>query len=141
MSARLVAEFHIDGVPVPQGSKKGFSRPGSTIVQLVDDNKKTLKPWRELVTATTMAAYSGPRVEGPVMLQLVFETVRPVSVKREHPAVKPDVDKLMRAICDAITDAGLWRDDAQVCIAHISKVYAERPGVLVRIGELKEGSK
>lgn len=142
MSARLVCEFYVDGTPIPQGSKKGFSRPGSTFVQIVDDNAKVLKPWREHVTKVAAAAYSGPRVEGAVSMHLVFEFVKPKSVTREHPSVKPDLSKILRAVEDSITDAGnIWRDDAQVVIAYIEKQYAERAGVRVRIGELREGNK
>lgn len=36
----------------------------------------------------------------------------------------PDVSKLLRATEDAITDSGLWRDDARVVIAHVEKTYA-----------------
>jgi crossover junction endodeoxyribonuclease RusA len=140
-----VAEFFVAGIPVPQGSHKGFARPGSSFVQIVDDNKAVLKPWRAAVTAAAIEAHGGrSRVEGAVMLVLEFRFVRPKSVsvkKRPFPTVKPDASKVLRAIEDAITDSGLWRDDAQVVEAHITKVYAERPGVQVRIGEFREEGK
>ncbi len=139
MRAFQVAEFFVPGAPVPQGSKKGFARGGR--VQLVDDNANVLGPWRATVTAIARAKYLGPMVEGPVLLICEFAFVRPKSVtakKRPFPTVKPDLDKLMRALCDGITDAGLWRDDAQVVKAVPEKVYAERAGVLVRVGEYRE---
>jgi Holliday junction resolvase RusA-like endonuclease len=133
MGAVQIVDFEVDGVPVQQGSKTGFVAGGRAIV--TDQNKKTLKPWRQNVTATARAAHPGDRLEGPVLMVVEFRFVRPKTVKREWPAVQPDLDKLLRALLDGITDSGLWRDDAQVVTAHVSKVYADRPGVRVQIGE------
>ena len=36
---------------------------------------------------------------------------------------KPDVDKLFRALSDALTGL-VWVDDSQVCVSAINKVYA-----------------
>jgi Holliday junction resolvase RusA-like endonuclease len=137
-----VAEFFVPGVPVPQGSKKGFVRGGRA--QLVDDNAATLGPWRATVTALARANYSGPMIDAAVLLICEFRFVRPKSVSakaRPFPTVKPDSDKLERALCDGITDSGLWRDDALVVEVSKKKVYAERPGVQVRIGQWREETK
>jgi Holliday junction resolvase RusA-like endonuclease len=137
MGAVLVAEFEVDGIPVPQGSKSGWvSNAGPKPRAILhDQNAKTLKPWRATVTAAAREAYAGERIEGPVFLVLEFRFVRPKSVKREWPAVKPDIDKTVRSVLDGITDSGLWRDDSQVVTLRASKVYADRPGVHVQIGE------
>jgi Holliday junction resolvase RusA-like endonuclease len=37
--------------------------------------------------------------------------------------VKPDIDKLTRAILDGLTDGGLLADDARVVELHITKRY------------------
>jgi Holliday junction resolvase RusA-like endonuclease len=44
----------------------------------------------------------------------------------------PDLDKLIRAILDALTGV-VWRDDGQVVDIVASKVYADTPGVDVVI--------
>ena len=36
---------------------------------------------------------------------------------------------------DALTDAGVWRDDAQVVEINASKEYGEHPGVTISVGE------
>jgi crossover junction endodeoxyribonuclease RusA len=41
---------------------------------------------------------------------------------------RPDGEKLERSTYDALTDAGVWRDDAQVVDAHWTKVYSDSPG-------------
>jgi Holliday junction resolvase RusA-like endonuclease len=132
MNGQLVCEFLIDGTPVQQGSKTAFVVKGRAIV--TDQNAKTLKPWRKHVTRTAAAAYSGPRLDGPVGITAEFRFLRPPSVTRLTPHVQPDIDKLVRSLYDGITDAKtIWRDDAQVVEEHSTKVYAAAAGVHVRI--------
>lgn len=144
MRAFQLVEFFVPGIPVQQGSKSAFVNRHTGRASVTDQNKAKLRPWRQTVTALAAQEFSGDRVEGPVLIVAEFRFLRPGSVsarKRPMPSVKPDLDKLARALLDAIGDAGtVWRDDAQVVEAHISKVYAERPGVLVRIGEYREES-
>lgn len=134
--------FFVPGIPVPQGSKKGFSARGSRFVQIVDDNKATLRPWRAEVARIAAAAWVyGRRLDGPVRVECAFVLPRPKSVRREYPHVKPDVDKLLRALFDGITDAGLvWTDDSRVVQVEASKVYGEVPGVHVTIMAIGAGA-
>lgn len=128
--------FTIEGVPVQQGSKKGFSRKGSTIVQLVDDNADMLKPWRALVRSRASEVSTiWPQFEGPLAVTVDFYMPRGATVKRARPCVKPDLDKLVRALFDGITDSGLWGDDALVVDMHVREWYADdrKPGVDVTV--------
>jgi crossover junction endodeoxyribonuclease RusA len=64
----------------------------------------------------------------PVYVRLEFVLPRPVSTpkRRTPPAVKrPDVDKLARAVLDALTSAGALADDSQVVDLHPIKRLAE----------------
>jgi len=45
------------------------------------------------------------------------------TVKREMPTVPPDLDKLIRAINDSATDAGIIEDDSQVIEIVAYKFY------------------
>lgn len=133
-----VLSFYVEGIPIPQGSKKGFSRMGSTHVQIVDDNAAKLKPWRNTVRLAAYDALAGRTgfSEG-VSVFLDFDLPRPKSVRRLKPHVKPDLDKLQRAILDALTDAKVWGDDGQVLTIHAVKRYADdKPGVRIKIREL-----
>lgn len=134
-----VAEFVVDGVPVPQGSKTVFMVRGKPV--LADANSKALKPWRKTVTAVVRAVGSRsiPR-ERPVAVSATFTFERPKTVKREYPTVKPDLDKLIRSVFDAVTDAGLWADDCQVVDMRIRKQYGNVSGVTVTVGEIREGA-
>lgn len=56
-----------------------------------------------------------------------------------HHTAKPDFDNVAKAICDAMTTAGLWKDDAQVCRSVIEKWYVAkgaRAGVWLTVERL-----
>lgn len=133
MRIRQVFEFDVDGIPVAQGSMSAFVRGNHAIV--TDQKAKVLKPWRQQVSAMAAAAYEGSQLEGAVVVALEFRLVRPRTVKRERPSVKPDVDKLSRSILDSLKDAGVIGDDSQVTKLVAEKVYAPTAGVHVRVGQ------
>ena len=137
MAAVQVAEFEVMGKPVPQGSKTVFMVEGKPV--LADANSKDLKPWRKTVAATSKveAAKRAIQRERAVAVHATFTFERPKTVTREYPTVKPDLDKLIRAVFDAITESGLWADDCQVVDMRITKVYGPTAGVRVLVGEIK----
>ena len=105
------------GRPAPQGSKRHVGN-GIMVEQSVH-----VKPWREAVKA---AAPPGPRLDGPLAVAMVFTMPRPKSARKADtvPCKTPDLSKLARATEDAITDAGLWADDARVAeYARLAKVW------------------
>lgn len=109
------------GIPQPQGSKNAYRR-GNKIV-LVEANKN-LPAWRRLVTEKLEAANSDCQpFSGAVSLDVMFFMPRPKTVKRELPTVPPDLDKLIRAINDSATDAGIIDDDSQVVEIVAYKFY------------------
>ena len=137
-----VVTFFVNGVPQPQGSKTGFVQGGRAVI--VDKNPKLLKPWRAEIGRVAAAAWAeygpGSPLDGAVQVKAVFVFERPKSVKREHPSVRPDVDKLARALLDGITDAGaVWKDDSQVTRLDVRKRYGSAPGVLVTVEGIERG--
>jgi len=127
-------QFFIPAVPVAQGSKRAFVVGKRAVI--VDTNKDKIRDFRATVSDVA-APYVGrfPK-DTAVFLEATFYLPRPKSVRRKHPTVAPDSDKLDRALRDALTVAGVWADDAQVVKAHILKEYAAKPGVHVTLVEL-----
>jgi Holliday junction resolvase RusA-like endonuclease len=128
-------EIHVPGQPIPQGSKTAAVISGRAV--MFDSNKK-LKQWRSTVTAETCSAliqqpFSHFSSDEPLVVFLEFYLERPKTVKRLFPAVKPDLDKLVRAVFDGITDGHAWHDDSQVIAVYASKHYGATPGVQIRI--------
>jgi crossover junction endodeoxyribonuclease RusA len=132
----VTVTVRVDGNPAPQGSKRHVGHG-----RMVEASKR-LRPWRATVAAAVKAAVGAqvPFPDGPVIVTLEFVMPRPVSTPKRStpPAVKrPDIDKLCRAILDAITGAAI-ADDSQVTlmVAHkrIAEI-AETPGVVIEIAQ------
>lgn len=131
----------VNGTPVPQGSKRHVGRG------VLIESSKDLKPWRQKITAEAKEALMyqddawEPGFDGPVDAFFTFYLPRPLTVpknRRGYPSVRPDLDKLSRAICDALTDAGVWKDDSQVVGLFATKDY-DLPRVEIRLEE-REGN-
>ena len=108
--------------PAPKGSYRfvrGHAIPMS----------KREKPWRNLVSdnariAMTREKFTQFDKDVPVSVRITFLMPRPKTVKRHMPTVPPDIDKLCRAVLDALTDVGVWVDDSQVVNLEATKIYA-----------------
>lgn len=134
--------FWAPGQPQGKGSAKGFFNPKLGRVLITNDNAKA-KPWAAVITLAAEAARSGrPTLDGPVEVQLRFQVQRPkahFNTRGELRATaprfcskKPDADKITRTVLDAITRAAVWRDDAQVAVMVVEKIYGE-PGVHITV--------
>lgn len=127
--AQLLHWF-VEGTPIPQGSKTATVINGRAV--MFEANKKH-KTWRDHVRAT-VGKLEIPSTQ-PVRVELTFWFEKPKTVKRQHPSVKPDIDKLSRSVLDAIT-GGVFKDDSQVVILNARKEYGEKAGVLIRVYEI-----
>lgn len=130
--------FLIHGHPAAQGSKKAFKR-GKKIVLVEMDPK--LPEWRAAVTKAAKDA-AGPdweAWEGPVSVRGVIRLPRPKTSKfGEWPAGPPDLDKLQRAIGDALTNSKVITDDARIVHWDIRKTWAtDKPGAAIAITEMR----
>ena len=97
--------------------------------------KGALDRWEETIAATTKHCAELWRGEVaprgiPVELQLRFALVKPPSNRLDGPAGKPDVDKLARAVCDALTGV-IYEDDSQICALRTDKQWGPVPGVAI----------
>jgi Holliday junction resolvase RusA-like endonuclease len=133
----------VRGTPAPQGSKRHVG--GGRMVEM----SKAVGPWREAVRAETQSAMNGHKpIEGPVKVAITFERARPRghygTGRNAHllkdsapmfPIVRPDIDKLARAVLDGITMGGALPDDSQVVYLKVLKLYGQ-PGCTIEISEL-----
>lgn len=117
--------FFVAGTPVPQGSMRAF---GSRIIQSPE-----VKAWRGEVTAEALTAAEAAGWEepwdGPCALDLVFFLPRPKRPRWPWPAVRPDLDKLARAVMDALCprdpDLRVLAEDSRVVELRAIKHYAD----------------
>jgi Holliday junction resolvase RusA-like endonuclease len=161
--------FTVLGLPAPQGSKHGrpiyrgtgAAREFTGAVAQVESSKSGVATWRsDVVRAATEALQlwaEGDQVGypfgiGPVHVDIVFIFGRPKHhyrtgrnahlLRDTAPTLhthKPDVDKLLRSTFDALTTAGVWKDDAQVAglsgdpMKRYSNGHEDLPGARIKI--------
>lgn len=151
-------KFSVNGTPQPKGSgsrkltparcpccrskiplRSGIGRLGP-YVESADMATKTskanrLKRWSALVKrdgGRAMSAALAAPIAGPVEIRARFRLEKPPSVKRLDPTVKPDLDKLGRAVQDALEGIA-YPSDGQICNIVSTKIYAPSPGVDIEI--------
>lgn len=136
-----VVRFQVRGVPQPKGSARGFvaMKAGKKPRAIVTSDNKNLRPWADSIRYAAQDAAGDVFFQGAVSLQIEFQFSRPKSVKpkkRPFMTTKPDASKLLRGAEDALTGI-LWRDDAQVVAAIVTKTYVDGPGgALVTVTEV-----
>ncbi|MGL5909855.1 MAG: RusA family crossover junction endodeoxyribonuclease, partial [Phycicoccus sp.] len=109
---------------------KAFVNPRSGRAIVTRANAGAQNAWRADVQAAIMRAQEAvTAVAGACSIHIEFVMPRPASLpKRRTPrhTKRPDGDKLVRAIKDALTGV-VWADDAQADRGSWAKRYAE-PG-------------
>jgi Holliday junction resolvase RusA-like endonuclease len=128
-------EFTVFGHPEPQGSTRAFIPKGWKRPIITTANPK-MKPWRQQISGAAFDLV-GDVLEGPVSLTLQFFLAKPPSApkKRWAPEVKPDLDKLVRAVEDALTGI-LYKDDAQIVQVSATKAYGLPERVEIKLEPL-----
>jgi crossover junction endodeoxyribonuclease RusA len=131
-------KFTVLGEPIPQGSMKAFLPKNGKFPIVTADNKKT-KPWRQQIAGQCFAIMpdSGLTRETPVQIEIHFYFPRPKSSKAVSKTTKPDVDKLARAVLDALTGVA-FEDDSQVVRLIASKEFGMPPRAEICIQEVTQ---
>ena len=136
-----VLRFEVPGMPAPQGSKRHVG--GGRMVE----SSKDLPAWRSSVAWAARAAHgSRAAMDGPLAMELSFRFPMPASrPKRDRVrgvkwrTVKPDLDKLCRAVFDALTDAGVITDDARIVqVAAMKQERTDDAGVTVHVTQIEK---
>ena len=141
----MTLQVTIEGPAPTQGSHRAVVRGSRAWV--IHDSRR-LAPWRARAVAAMRRVAPPAPFEGPVAVEITVFAARPLAHylgrRRECglredaprlPAVGRDLDKVARAILDACTQAGWWRDDRQVAALVVDRAYAESlgPGDVERV--------
>ena len=123
-------DFTIPGKPQPK------QRPRVTKRGITYTPKET-KDYEIFVQRCYQDQIGRKVVEGPLKIILVFWLPKPKKPKYPMPAVKPDLDNLMKSITDALNGVA-YDDDSQIVEARILKLYTPTEGyVSVTIEEVR----
>jgi Holliday junction resolvase RusA-like endonuclease len=132
--------FTVYGTPVAQGSMKAVMPLGAAHPRVLHTSNKKLKAWREdigwrALEALNRAGLTRMGRSVAVSVEAVFYFRRPSSVTRDYMTVAPDIDKLGRAVLDALTGV-VYEDDSQVVELVKRKLYDTRSRLEVTVREL-----
>lgn len=135
--------FTVHGKPATQGSKT-YLGPGR-----MKESNPRLPAWRaDVAAACRQARPPGWPTTGAMQATMVFRFPRAQSHFRSNGDLKPtaplypvtivggDVDKLARAVNDAITSSGTWGDDKQLVRMFTERVFCgpgELPGATITL--------
>jgi len=122
--------FFVAGIPKAQPRVKAFVRGGHAGVYTPD----SAEIWKQEVRRQAIANAAESIITGPIRVQLDFLLPRPKAhlgktgvLKPKSPVrhcKKPDLDNLVKAVTDAITDTQrMWLDDSQICHLVATKRY------------------
>lgn len=128
--------FLVHGLPVPQGSTRAWVINGKPVITSA---AKGLSSWRRLVADVAQRFAPDEPWVGPVGIDLHFGVPKPKSApkaRRVWPDKRPDLDKLCRAVLDALTYV-VFADDSQVVEIRATKDYGA-PGVAIEIHRIED---
>ena len=121
----------VSGDPASQGSH------AIMYGRIVQVNSSKHKAWRKAIVQEAIAILPDDwqPIDEPCELIVNFYMPKPASVKRLLPTVSPDLDKLIRAVGDSLTDSGIVVDDSRIVRISARKLYAEgiEPGATILV--------
>jgi len=130
----------IDGKPKATPRTKAFRRGKHTGVF----TPNTADDWKALVAIAIRPFLPETPITDPVVLNITLLFPRPARLNRKKDFKgmipmdkKPDRDNSEKAICDMLTDIGMWRDDSLVFAGPVEKWYhaqGGKPGAYIEIG-------
>jgi Holliday junction resolvase RusA-like endonuclease len=124
----------VTGDPASQGSHAIMH---GRIVQV---NSSKHKAWRKAIVQEAIATLPDDwtPIDEPCELIVNFYLPKPKTVDRQLPSVSPDLDKLIRAVGDSLTDSGVVIDDSRIVRISARKLYAEgiAPGATIQVKTL-----
>ena len=88
------------------------------------ESSKKLPAWMRAVTQEATKTGQGEPIDAPVSVYMHFYLPKPKRPRYDAPAVKPDVDKLSRAVLDSLEAAGVLTNDSRVTLLRATKHYA-----------------
>jgi Holliday junction resolvase RusA-like endonuclease len=136
--------FTIPSIPIaqPRQRHRVVTTGGKSFATNYTPSKHPVQDFRAVCKLCASNAYSGPLLQSPLCVSLVFMLPRPSSTPKKHvdkfPHVKkPDIENLCKSVMDALTMV-VWHDDRQIFSLNAEKWVCgvnDKPGVIVMVKE------
>lgn len=127
--------FNVYGTPKPKGSKRGFPLKNGRFAMV--ETCKELPTYMHEVTSEALRHRPEVPLNGPVRINRTYVFLRNKAHKKDKwHTVKPDVDKLDRALFDSLKNAGIMQDDARVCAGSHEKLWGETAQTIISVEEI-----
>ena len=153
----MTISFYVCGDPSPKGSKTAVVRGGRAVLldgrrgparvkyALWKENVATYAQIAMRVVGATAGVYAP--LDGALGIEVVFYLPRPKNEtkaqrSRTWHTVRPDADKLLRAVLDPLSKIVIT-DDARIALVRVEKRYAATPdaiGAQITVIQLQQGS-
>jgi crossover junction endodeoxyribonuclease RusA len=131
VTSGIEKSFFVKGKPISQGSLTFIKG------RAIHVKGRELALWRGTIAAIARST-NITKIQVGVDMELLFIFNKPKTVKRNEPFVRPDLDKLIRAVLDSLTGVA-YEDDQQVVRLMAQKAYGETEGVHIKIKERLSG--
>jgi len=118
LEARI--KFVVDAEPRSQGSMTAVYNRKLGVARVRHNNAPALSLWRSLIRERAQMA-NAEIWDGPIGIRLSFGIKPPVDHRHGYPK-RPDLDKLIRGVLDALTGT-CYGDDSQVVVIQAEKVF------------------
>lgn len=126
--------FWVHGNPKPQARPRAVRRGRFVTIYSPKSD------WYKQVVKETSLNRPEMPLSAALRVEMEFRMPRPKSARKtQFWAIKrPDLDNLAKAVMDAMTEAGWWKDDSLIVVLNTKKYLAhseEKPGVYVSVME------
>ena len=141
--------FVVPAIPVaqPRQRTRVVGKGGRYFAHNYTPTSAPVNAFKAAVQQAAAAVYSGPPLEGPIALAVLFVLPRPKRLlwktrpmPRDWQPARPDEDNLSKAVRDAL-EGILWRNDSQICLPLAAKMVAagrEQPHVVIQVQDLTD---
>jgi len=138
----------VDGIPKAQPRPRAFARNvgGKAVARVYDAG--TAEHWKAQVVAALEPHRPTEPLDEPVGIGMGFLLPRPKNrCRKKDPdgeiqcTSKPDCDNLAKAVLDAMTQVGWWRDDSLVVSLHVWKKWHAKdkgPGMQINLWRVRD---
>jgi crossover junction endodeoxyribonuclease RusA len=130
----------VHGRAAPQGSKDLMTKASGQ--KYMKESSDNVKPWRTKIRRACLGPDGRPLAvfTGPVVVSIDFEFRQAKSNQDDYPTGQNigDVDKLTRAVLDALTQAGVIEDDRYVVHVSASKAWGGDDRTLIHVRQAEQ---